>query len=133
MTLDDDIERLRSKRLLLVDDEEVLLRVMMRQFRRRGIPCEGAHSGNEALERLKEGEFDVVVSDVRMADGDAIALLKGIRARGDQLDVIVLVSGFTDYSNADFAALGVSAVLAKPLRATDLITAIAQKLPAVYA
>jgi len=58
-----------SLRVLLVDDEELLLSFLKTALERGGLRVAAATSGKEALELLKQGEFAGVVSDLRMDGG----------------------------------------------------------------
>jgi EAL domain-containing protein (putative c-di-GMP-specific phosphodiesterase class I) len=78
--------------ILLVDDDERLLRAMRRSLAHRGYEVEVAANGHEAIQRLEAGEFGCIVSDITMPHMSGIQLLRKIREH--DLDVpIVLVTG----------------------------------------
>lgn len=65
--------------VLYVDDEELLRDVTRLYLSSKGFPTDTAESGAEALEKLKYGSYDAVVSDYQMPEMDGIALLKEVR------------------------------------------------------
>jgi CheY-like chemotaxis protein len=67
-------------RLLLVDDDPQVIRGYVKTLARNGITVETACNGREAVERVKRGSFDVVVSDISMPEMTGIEFLKTIRA-----------------------------------------------------
>lgn len=81
-------------RLALVDDQALVRRGLASLL--AGLPgfeiMFEAESGRIALEALATTPVDVVVSDIRMADGDGIELIRGLRARGDATPVILLTT-----------------------------------------
>lgn len=75
----------RPKRILLVDDDEVLRRTATRLLVRLGHQVLGAPNGRAALEILEaEGEFDVIISDVSMDEMGGLELFQILRERGQE-------------------------------------------------
>ncbi|GLQ56185.1 sensor histidine kinase [Devosia nitrariae] len=69
-----------SIRLLYIDDDEALARLVSKHFGRRGYEIETAASGRQGLARLREGTFDVVALDHYMPGQDGLETLKAIQA-----------------------------------------------------
>src|SRR3970282_159133 len=63
-------------RLLVVDDEAELMTALREMLTRQGYEVAGFTSGREALEALREGEFDLLLTDLMMPGLDGIALLR---------------------------------------------------------
>ena len=107
-------------RLLLVDDEPTLRRVISRSLVKAGFEVTEAQNGRAALQRLEAEHFDAVISDVRMPSMTGLELLD--RLQHDAPDMpIVLMSGSTEVANARAAAeLGAFDYLPKPLVLADL-------------
>lgn len=103
------------KRILFVDDEPNLLDGLKRSLRgQRAVwDITFASSGHAALERLGEGGFDVVVSDMRMPSMDGAALLDAVRER-DPAAMRIVLSGFTDLDSSIRAAPAAHRLLLKP-------------------
>jgi DNA-binding NtrC family response regulator len=111
-------------RVLLVDDEEDLVFTLEERLRMRGIDAEGVVSGSEALTRLEEEEFDVVVLDVKMPGLSGQEVLKRIRKVKPGLKVIFFTGHGaaidSDESMGDFAF----DYLVKPVDIENLIEKI---------
>jgi len=80
------------KRILVVDDEAKMRRVLEIMLEDLGHEVVAAGNGRAALERLAEQGIDLVISDLRMPELDGIALLQAMRARGDETPVIVVTA-----------------------------------------
>ncbi len=95
--------------ILLVDDEEAVLRTLRRFLARDGFHVETARSAEDALERLRGGFApQVVISDFRMPGEDGVAFLKRVR-REWPLVQRVLMTGYADV-NALEEAINVSQI-----------------------
>jgi EAL domain-containing protein (putative c-di-GMP-specific phosphodiesterase class I) len=79
-------------RVLVVDDEPLILRAVSRKLAKAGMEVSTAGNAEEALDHMAEGEFDVVFSDINMPGMGGVALLEGVR-RLDPDVPIVLVTG----------------------------------------
>jgi CheY-like chemotaxis protein len=114
----------RSAHVLLVEDNEGLARPTAELLENAGHRVTLAACGDDAIERLREAVFDVVISDVRMPGRhDGVALARWIREAMPRLP-IVLMTGYT--AELDQAqALGVP-VLAKPATAQALLKVVAE-------
>jgi DNA-binding NtrC family response regulator len=79
-------------RVLVVDDEEAVLRVHAQALAKSGYQVETAGDGNAAVRVLGQISFDVILSDIDMPGMDGIDLLERVRTR--DLDVpVVLITG----------------------------------------
>jgi DNA-binding NtrC family response regulator len=77
-------------RVLLVDDEEQFLDVLSQRLGTRGIDAETSTSGEEALVKIKNRNFDAIVLDVMMPGIGGIETLKQIRKEYPELQIIML-------------------------------------------
>ena len=102
-------------RLLLVDDDDALLRTLTRTLKRVGYQVECASDGRAAAALVANGRFDAVVSDIAMPGMNGIELL--IAVRGADLDVpVLLITGTPDLATAARAVeLGALRYLTKPI------------------
>lgn len=101
-------------RVLLVDDEEELLESLTPVLQRRRMEVHAVLSGGQALAMLKELTVDVVILDVKMPDMDGIEVLKRIRNRYKDLEVILL-TGHPNVGDAlEGVKLGARDYLVKP-------------------
>jgi two-component system NtrC family sensor kinase len=120
------VDPLLPLRILAVDDEPMMTRAVMRMLKPAGHLVSVAASGEEALEKLTQQTFDVVVSDVGMGTGmDGWDLAAAVRNRWPDVR-FVLATGWGAIIDPDEArAKGVEAVLAKPYLPADLLRALA--------
>ena len=87
-------------RVLVVDDDELVLRAFEREFRPLHLQVETASSAKEALARLEENDgYAVVISDLRMPGMDGINLLDRIRGKYPDIQRI-LISGQAEFEDA---------------------------------
>jgi len=86
------------KRLLIVDDEETLTFSLYQTFINVPVECEvlTASSGEEALARLQEGHFDVVITDIAMPGLNGIDLLSMIKSKTPDTKVILITAYGSD-------------------------------------
>jgi DNA-binding NtrC family response regulator len=111
-------------RLLLVDDEEAYVNVLANRFKRRDIDVTKTYSGTEALQAIRNQEFDVAVLDLKMEDMDGIEVLKIFKRIDPKMEVIML----TGHGSAIAAKQGIEAgafdYLMKPCEFNDLMMKI---------
>jgi len=80
-----------SSRILIVDDEPVTLEILSVMLGRAGYDTRQACSGMEALAVLgTEGEFDLVLSDLMMAEIDGLALVEKTRDKFPDMPVVMV-------------------------------------------
>jgi EAL domain-containing protein (putative c-di-GMP-specific phosphodiesterase class I) len=101
-------------RVLLVEDDDALLRSCRRVLEAAGFAVETASDGEQATRKLGERSFDAIVSDIAMPQVGGIELLKAIRSR--DLDVpVILMTAFAELGTAlDAIEYGALAYLRKP-------------------
>lgn len=115
-----------DSRVLLVDDDEAVLAIYARVLRANKHEVACASSAPAAIELLKQSNFDVVVTDVRMPSMDGIALLERIRAHDVDLPVILLTGSLTPEAAAAAIDLGILQCLLKPVEPAFLAKSVAR-------
>jgi putative nucleotidyltransferase with HDIG domain len=116
------------KRLLVVDDEESLRIGYAHQLRAHGYEVETAASADEAIERIRQSRFAIVLCDVRMPGGSGLELVPRAHALDPDVSVVML-SGVNDAQTAAAAMLqGATDYLVKPVPAAALVEAVEQAL-----
>lgn len=111
-------------RVLLVDDEEEFVSTLAERLELRGITAEAVTSGFEALERVAETEYQVVVLDLKMAGIGGLDTLRRIRQLRPGSAFIILTghTGLDEFQKVQEE--GVSFHLMKPLDIEVLIEKI---------
>jgi sigma-B regulation protein RsbU (phosphoserine phosphatase) len=117
-----------AQRLLIVDDEEPLARIMERTLRSRGFTSDVAFTAAQAREHFEANDYVLALLDVRLPDESGYGLLEELRTRSPNT-AVVMVSGVDD-PELGKAALehGAYAYLVKPVGATQLYLTVVNTL-----
>ncbi|MDP2106170.1 MAG: response regulator, partial [Desulfobulbaceae bacterium] len=108
------------KRVLVVDDDLVICKVLVKILESLGYECEDAADGVEAVARLQAADFDVILTDMMMPRMDGMQLLSHVKSSYPGVDVFV-ITGHTDtfvYSNIINA--GGTDFISKPFESDEL-------------
>jgi EAL domain-containing protein (putative c-di-GMP-specific phosphodiesterase class I) len=106
--------------VLLVDDDDAVRNAFRRVLESRGYQVRACRSGAEALSSFARGEFDALVSDVRMPGMSGLALLRAVRERDGDLPVILMTGNPDLESAAQAAAASAFQYLVKPIESERL-------------
>ena len=102
------------KTALVVDDEDVVRHVLAMQLKELGYQCVTASGGREALRKMSDQDFALVMLDVRMPGMSGLDVLKRIR-REDQETCVVILTAVLDATAAGEAmSLGADDYIIKP-------------------
>ena len=107
-------------RILVVDDEPTLRLGFAYALSNKTTVVETANNGRQALERIAEKTFDLMILDLRMPEMDGITLLETLRADGNRLPVVVCSAVVNPDAALRAIRLGVVDFLLKPVRPVDL-------------
>lgn len=117
-----------GKSMLIVDDDEGILKVIKRIFSKRGYSVDIAETGEEAKTKLKLRTYDVALIDLRLPDMDGTDLLQTINDAAPKT-VKIILTGLADVTNTfESQEGGADAFLQKPVAPTLLIETIEKKL-----
>jgi DNA-binding response OmpR family regulator len=109
-----------GRKVLVVDDEPVVASSMRRTLNRRGFQVDEAFSGNDALNRILNQMYDLVLLDMRMPDSSGLELLPTIKKHRPKLPV-VMVTGYASIDTAvEAIQRGASDYMAKPFTPDEL-------------
>jgi DNA-binding NtrC family response regulator len=112
-----------GRKVLVVDDEPVVANSVRRTLSRRGYVVEEAFSGNEALNRILNEMYDLVLLDMRMPDSNGLELLPTIKKHRPALPV-VMVTGYASIDTAvEAIQRGAADYVAKPFTPDELCAA----------
>lgn len=113
-----------SKKILIVDDEEVIVNVMKRQFERLGFEVETAYSGKAALDILTQEQVDLVLADMKMSDSYSGHDILRVSRQYQPHASFVLMSGqiLNDNSVRDILQNGAAMFVKKPFPSLTSVT-----------
>src|SRR6266704_490059 len=107
-------------RILVVDDEAAILRLLKEALTQWGYQVTGATSAAEALQALRGDMFDAVITDIRMPDMNGLELLKEIKRHDESVEVVVMTGYPTIASAVEALKVGAFDYLSKPLLLDEL-------------
>ncbi len=118
-------ERLKNKLILLVEDDEVSQFLFRKMLEDIGIPADFSENGKDAVEKILNNQYDLVLMDIEMPILNGIEATKKIRLYNDpyfqQLPIIGLSANPFDLTKEKFIEQGMTDYLAKPVSEADLI------------
>src|ERR687892_2162463 len=102
-----------SARILLVDDEHAVQKLLAYPLRKEGYEVVSALDGREALERLRDGSFDLVVLDLMLPRVDGFDVCRQIRAHST-VPIIMLTAKTEEIDRVLGLELGADDYITKP-------------------
>ena len=109
------------KRVLVVDDEPMIVSLLSTILREKGWDVTGAHSGTEGIDQLDRARFDVILTDLIMPGDTGIDLLRAAKEIHPDVEVILM----TGYATADTAIeamrTGAFHYIMKPLKPEEVV------------
>ena len=107
--------------ILIVDDEEIVRLSQLRILADAHCNAAAAWNGTEALQVMEQHPFDVVLLDLRMPGLDGMTVLKTIKERWPESEVVI-ITGYPSIETAKEAVrLGAYNYLAKPVSPDDVV------------
>jgi two-component system response regulator AtoC len=114
--------------ILVVDDEPAVLKVLVAILEQDGLTCAQAGGAAEALERLNEVPYELVITDLRMPGQDGVALMREIVAAWPDVPVILLTAHATLDVAVDALRAGAADFLSKPFDRDEVLFAVRKAL-----
>ncbi|HMM28666.1 MAG: response regulator transcription factor [Chloroflexota bacterium] len=112
--------------ILVVDDEGAIRYSITKTLQRVGYHVEAAASGEEALEMMKNQDYDVVLTDIRMPGLTGVELLSKIKEQAPDA-VVILLTGYASLETAiESLRLGAHDYLVKPSSSQDIRNSVAK-------
>ena len=112
LVVDDDLD-VRDTLALLLEDE--------------GYHCEKAINGADALEKMKQTSYDIIITDLNMPVMSGLDLLRHIKSNQIPIAVIVAITGFPELI-AEVESIGVDGLITKPFDADGVFATIKKAL-----
>lgn len=121
-----------SKRILIVDDEERVLFIMHGALKttKNGYQIETARNGHEALEKLQEHSFDLILTDLKMPGMGGIEFTRTVREQGSDVMFIWITAYGCHNVYDESKKLGVHLCADKPLEISEIRRIVREALEA---
>ena len=110
-----------KNRILIVDDDETVRRSYLRSLESISCQVAAASDGEEALQSMEQKPFDVVLLDMRMPGQDGLAVLRTIKQKWPESEVVIITGYPTVDSAKEAVRLGAFDYVAKPVGPQDVI------------
>ena len=119
-------------RILVADDHDSLRRGIVRALSDAHHEVDEAPNGNVAIEKLHEGQYDVVLSDLKMGGSDGMDVLRTARQLQPSTAIILMTAYGSPEITAGALALGAYRVVSKPFEVQDLVTLVQEAHSSTY-
>lgn len=115
-----------NKKILIVEDDQHIRKLLNILIRKDDVDIDEAVEGNEALKKLRDNRYDLVILDIMMPNVDGFSILKDMRERPEtaQLPVIVVTAKTEDKDLMKGYSMGANYYITKPFEPQDLIHSI---------
>lgn len=117
-----------SGKILVLDDEEKMARLIARSLGREGYEAEACSDSAQALDLMKQSAFDVLVTDLRMPGFDGLEILKRAKEIDPGIDVILMTAYASVDTVREAMKLGAVDYLEKPVSAEDDLKPLLRRL-----
>ena len=113
-----------KRSILLVDDEQNFTEALGKRLRLRNMHVDTAASGKEALEKIRETDYDAALLDLSMPGWDGLDTMKHLKVASPDLQIILLTGYATVRNGVDAMKLGALDVLEKPADFDELLAKV---------
>lgn len=117
-----------GQRILVVDDEPSLQKVITLELQRKGYEVKGVGNGSEAVELFFTEGADLVITDMHMPIMDGLETVAAIKKLNPEVPIILMTGQFEEDAQQAIN-IGVSSFLSKPFRMEELLRAVTHCLP----
>lgn len=111
---------MNSPEILLIDDEPIVGQRLRTGLEKMGCKVEVAQDPKEALARIREKRFDIVITDIMMPDINGIQVLETVKESNPDTRVIIITGFATSELARDAMEKGAYDMIAKPFKPADL-------------
>lgn len=119
----------RTARILVVEDNLVNQKVIVRILERNGQQADVANNGVEAVEAMRTGVYDIVFMDIQMPEMDGLQATRTIRQMPEVIHqpyIVALTAAVTELDRDDCVAAGMNDFVPKPAQPKDLLDALSR-------
>ncbi|MBN2844117.1 MAG: response regulator [Sedimentisphaerales bacterium] len=114
----------RTVRVLIADDDDVNLKLTIKLLTKAGYDTDTAHNGQEAIEKLQQQNYDVVLMDMQMPVMDGLEATRMIRKLEIDIPIIALTANAFESDRKNCINAGMNDYLSKPLKRDKVINCV---------
>lgn len=123
----------KTRFVLIIDDDELVLKTLSKFLKVYGYGVEPVNNGEQALKKVEEADFDLIIADVRMPGMDGLEAIKKIREINThknkrQIPEIIITGYMDSTAQQEALSMGVSDYIHKPFFISELLNAVKQKI-----
>lgn len=115
---------MRRTSILILDDEPIVSKRLQPSLEKKGYEVETFTESMKALQRLRERDFDIVITDLKMEGVDGMQILAEVKKRSPRTEVIVITGFATMQTAKESFQQGVLDFLAKPFKLGEIAEVI---------
>lgn len=116
------------RRILVADDEEPIRELLARALALAEYEVEVAPDGRAALDCLRRGPCDLLITDLKMPGLDGLSLVREVRRLAPEMPIVIITGYSTEEAAIEALNLGVTGYLTKPFRVPKILSAAAKAL-----
>ena len=110
--------------ILILDDEPIVSKRLQPSLEKKGYEVETFTESMKALQRIRERDFDIVITDLKMEGVDGMQILAEVKKRSPRTEVIVITGFATMQTAKESFQQGVLDFLAKPFKLGEIAEVI---------
>lgn len=111
-------------KILIIEDEEQLVKSIVLALREEGYVCETAYSAAEATEKILVYDYDCILLDINLPDGNGLKILEGIKRNKKSDGVIIITAKNSLEDKVKGLNLGADDYLSKPFFMAELVARV---------
>lgn len=111
-------------RILVVDDEKKMRHILQLMLEREGLSAEQAENGKEALAKLKQKRFDMIITDLKMPVMDGMSLLEEAKRIDPDFPIVVITAYGTIENAVDAMRKGAIDYITKPFEEEQILITV---------
>lgn len=119
---------LSGRKVLLVEDNQMNVLIAKRLLDKWGMEVDLAENGIQAIEKVENGSYDLVLMDLQMPEMDGYEATRILRKKGYKLPIIALTASAMFEKSAKLKEAGLDSLVTKPFNPKDLYKAISRQL-----